>query len=385
MSDERTPSLSSFLPERKPGVPRSTTNAEMPFLPAARSVTAMTTAVSAIRPLVMKFFEPLSTQCRPSRTAVVRMPPASEPEPGSVRPQQPTFSPRASGGRKRRFCSSLPARLMWAEQRLWWAASESATPASTRASSSITIAQSSIDSPEPPYSSGQHTPASPELARAGRTPRAGTPASRPTRASAGASSASAKSRTVFRSSACSSLSSKSMGSWYTASRHAAASPFVSCSPPPSSWSALAALGLGRPARPLRGARPRHEEPGADAPHGPARGGGEGEGPQGARRPVLGAALARCRATSSTPSSPPRTRTSSGTRASTGRRSRSRSRRTCEKRPLRARRQHDHPAAGEEPLLRHQQDARPQGCASSSSRAGWRPTSRRRASSPSTST
>ena len=49
VSEERTPSLSSLRPERKPCVPRSTTNAEMPFLPAARSVTAITTAVSASR------------------------------------------------------------------------------------------------------------------------------------------------------------------------------------------------------------------------------------------------------------------------------------------------------------------------------------------------
>ena len=70
----------------------------------------MTTAVSAMRPLVMNVFEPFSTQQSPSRTAVVRVPPASEPALFSVRPQQPTFSPRASGARQRFFCSSLPAR-----------------------------------------------------------------------------------------------------------------------------------------------------------------------------------------------------------------------------------------------------------------------------------
>ena len=171
VSDERTPSLSSLRPDRKPGVPRSTTIAEMPFLPAARSVTVSTTAVSAMPPLVMKFFDPLISQCWPSRTAVVRMPPASEPEPGSVSPQQPTFSPFASGGRKRRFCSSLPARWMCAEHRPWWAASDSATPASTRASSSITIAQSSVPRPEPPYSSRQQAPATPSAPRRAKISR----------------------------------------------------------------------------------------------------------------------------------------------------------------------------------------------------------------------
>ena len=114
--------------------------AEMPFFSFSRSVTAITTAVSAMRPLVMNVFEPFSTQSGPSRTAVVRVPPASEPAPLSVSPQHPIFSPRASGVRKRRFCSSVPARKMWPEQRLLWAATERATPASTRASSSITRA-----------------------------------------------------------------------------------------------------------------------------------------------------------------------------------------------------------------------------------------------------
>ena len=82
-------------------MPRSTTNAVMPFFPAARSVTASTTQMSATLPFVMNIFVPLSTHASPSRTAVVRMPPASEPVPGSVSPQQPTFSPFASGVRNR--------------------------------------------------------------------------------------------------------------------------------------------------------------------------------------------------------------------------------------------------------------------------------------------
>ena len=112
----------------------------MPFLPLLRSVTAMTTAVSAMRPLVMKVLDPFSTHASPSRTAVVLVPPASEPALFSVRPQQPTFSPLARGARYFFFCSSVPARKMWPEQRLLWAATESATPASTRDSSSITMA-----------------------------------------------------------------------------------------------------------------------------------------------------------------------------------------------------------------------------------------------------
>ena len=81
----------------------------------------------------MNVFEPFSTHSPPLRTAVVLVPPASEPALFSVRPQQPTFSPWARGVRNFFFCSSVPARKMWPEQRLLWAATERATPASTRA------------------------------------------------------------------------------------------------------------------------------------------------------------------------------------------------------------------------------------------------------------
>ena len=91
--------MSSFLPALKPGVPRSTTKAEMPFLPFDLSVTAITTAVSARPPFVMKVLEPLRIQWSPSRTAVVLVPPASDPALLSVSPQHPIFSPLASGVR----------------------------------------------------------------------------------------------------------------------------------------------------------------------------------------------------------------------------------------------------------------------------------------------
>ena len=49
----------------------STTKAEMPSWPAARSVTAIRTATPPTEAFVMKFFEPFRTQSSPSRTAVV--------------------------------------------------------------------------------------------------------------------------------------------------------------------------------------------------------------------------------------------------------------------------------------------------------------------------
>ena len=59
---------------------------------------------------MMKFFVPLSTHSSPSLTATVRMPEASLPEPGSVRPQAAIHSPEVSFGSHFFFCSSLPAR-----------------------------------------------------------------------------------------------------------------------------------------------------------------------------------------------------------------------------------------------------------------------------------
>ncbi len=133
----RIPSLSSFLPGDIPGVPCSTMKAEMPLVPAARSVTAMTTITLPTRPCVVNVFDPLSTQQLPARAAVVRMPAASLPEVDSVRPHAPIFSPRASGTRNFCFCSSLPNSEMCDEQRPLCAATDSEMAGSTRASSSM--------------------------------------------------------------------------------------------------------------------------------------------------------------------------------------------------------------------------------------------------------
>ncbi len=106
-----------------------------------RPVTAVTVTrpVMSVPELVMKHFEPLITHSSPSRTAVVRVPPASEPAPGSVRPNAPRTSPAHSRGSHSRFCSSVPKR--------WTGMAPSETPASrvmateesTRASSSRAI------------------------------------------------------------------------------------------------------------------------------------------------------------------------------------------------------------------------------------------------------
>ena len=83
-------------------------NADTPRPPAAGSVLAMTTAVPATLPLVMKAFVPSSTKASSASTARVSIAAASEPAPGSVRPQAPRTSPRASGGTYRSRCARVP-------------------------------------------------------------------------------------------------------------------------------------------------------------------------------------------------------------------------------------------------------------------------------------
>ena len=78
------PSLSSFLPIEKPGVSFSTTKEAWPRWPSVGSTVATTTVTSAMPPLEMKTFVPLSTHSSPSRLAVVRSEATSEPAPASV-------------------------------------------------------------------------------------------------------------------------------------------------------------------------------------------------------------------------------------------------------------------------------------------------------------
>ena len=76
------------------------------------SVWAHTTATSAMDPLVIHIFVPVSTHESPSRLARVRMPAGLEPKSDSVRPKQPIASPAAIRGSQVSFCSSLPNRQM---------------------------------------------------------------------------------------------------------------------------------------------------------------------------------------------------------------------------------------------------------------------------------
>ncbi len=74
-------------------------NAEIPFDPFDRSVTANTVKTCASLAFVMKCFVPFSTQQPSRRTAVVEIDAASDPAPGSVSANAPIHSPVASLGR----------------------------------------------------------------------------------------------------------------------------------------------------------------------------------------------------------------------------------------------------------------------------------------------
>ncbi len=98
---------------------------------------------------------------RPSRTARVASPAASDPEPGSVSAHAPSHSPVASFGRYFCFCASFPNVRMCAVPSPLCDASVSASEPSARAISSTTIAYASVSSPAPPYSSGMRMPRRP--------------------------------------------------------------------------------------------------------------------------------------------------------------------------------------------------------------------------------
>ena len=104
--DARSESLCFISGAEKPSKPFST---RKPLIWPS-SVRAQTTATSAIEPLVIHIFVPFRTQSPPSRRAVVRIEPGSEPASGSVSPKQPSSSPACMGGSQRCFCSSVPHR-----------------------------------------------------------------------------------------------------------------------------------------------------------------------------------------------------------------------------------------------------------------------------------
>src|SRR6266850_1507861 len=208
VSDPRMPSLRSSLPTLKPFVPFSTTNAAMPLLPFAGSVCAKTIATSAIEPLVMKFFVPFSNQPSPSLRAVVRIAAASLPEAGSERAKHPIFSPFASPGSQRSFCASLPKRRIGATARLPCVHSTTPVLAHARLISSRTRTYVIMSRPAPPYRSGTSMPMNPSFPISAIS-AGGTFFFSSISAASGSTFSRAKSRAVFWTRACSSVSVRS--------------------------------------------------------------------------------------------------------------------------------------------------------------------------------
>ena len=108
------PSLSYGGSATKPGVPAGTTIALIsgrsplgPDVVPVRAVT-VTSEVMSEPELVMNALAPLTTHSPSSRSALVRVAPASDPAPGSVRPKPAIARPATRSGSQRSRCSAVP-------------------------------------------------------------------------------------------------------------------------------------------------------------------------------------------------------------------------------------------------------------------------------------
>ena len=99
---------------------------------------------------VMKAFDPSITQSPASWRALVRNAAASDPLPGSVRPNPASISPAAIGGSQRWRCSALPYRAIMPAASPEATETVTATLASALPSSSITSAHVMASAPRPP-------------------------------------------------------------------------------------------------------------------------------------------------------------------------------------------------------------------------------------------
>src|SRR6266480_252129 len=106
VTDARSDHLPCMSSALNPGRFVSTKNPRT--LLSSFSTLAQTTATSAIDPEVIHIFSPLSTYSLPTFRARVFIPPGFDPNPGSVSPKQPSFSPFCIAGSQVFFCSSLP-------------------------------------------------------------------------------------------------------------------------------------------------------------------------------------------------------------------------------------------------------------------------------------
>src|SRR5882672_4257540 len=208
VSEERMPSFPCSGRCEKPFMPFSSRKAVTPFCRFSGSVRARTMKTSPTLPWVMNIFAPFSSQPLSLRTAVERMAAASDPLPGSVKPQAASFLPAAMSGMNRLRSSSLPNRSRWEVPRPLCEATVSASDPSQRAISSTTQATESVSSSDPPSSSGTVMPRRPSSPRCPTTSR-GKRSSRSHSCACGFTSRTQKSRTIPTSLRWLSFSSKS--------------------------------------------------------------------------------------------------------------------------------------------------------------------------------
>ena len=151
---------------------------------------------------MIQFLVPLITHSSPSRTAVVRIAPGSEPASGSDRQKAGVHSPEAHFGSQACFCSSVPWSWIGSVPSSW-IIRISAEEAHALATSSIATFSISVPVPVPPSSSGNGSPSRSWSANALRTSH-GYSALASISAARGATSPCTRSRIVWR---------KSWNSW----------------------------------------------------------------------------------------------------------------------------------------------------------------------------
>ena len=153
-----------FGPMVKPGASFSTTKlANRGCCPSAASVRAnsVTPNDMSVPAFEMNVFPPLISQPSSRRSARVRIPRASEPASGSVKPNAPSTRPSASGRSQRSRCSSEPKRYSGNEPIVTCACHAAATDWSATPICSIAATKPTVDMPMPPHCSGISMPSRP--------------------------------------------------------------------------------------------------------------------------------------------------------------------------------------------------------------------------------
>src|SRR5208282_3011832 len=128
-------------------------SAPSPTAAFSSSSLAQITATSAIDPDVIHIFSPFRMYSSPDFRARVVMPAGFDPNPGSVSPKQPNFSPLASAGSQVFFCSSEPNVKMGYITSADCTLTKLRRPESPRSNSCMTRPYSTFDMPAQPYPS----------------------------------------------------------------------------------------------------------------------------------------------------------------------------------------------------------------------------------------